>query len=136
MKTRKMLFAAIAATTLAGAVPAFADVGIWVNDAPPAPRHEVVPAPRAGYVWAPGYYEHRHGEFVWVRGHWEREHRGMHYHPTHWVQRDGRWTMERGRWDRERYVENEHEHEHGMRDRDHDGVPDRFDDHPNNPNRR
>jgi hypothetical protein len=57
----------------------------------------------------------------------------MHYHPTHWVQRDGRWVMERGGWNRERYVENEH---HGMRDRDHDGVPDRFDDHPNNPNRR
>jgi hypothetical protein len=131
MKTRKMLFAAIAATTLGAAVPAFADVGIWVDAAPPAPRHELVPAPRHGYVWAPGYYDYRHGHYVWVEGHWERERRGMHYHPTHWVQRDGRWTMERGGWNHERYVENEH----GMRDRDHDGVPNRYDDHPDNPNR-
>jgi hypothetical protein len=134
MKTRKMLLAAIAATALGAAVPAFADVDLWVNTAPPAPRHEVVPAPRHGYVWAPGYYDYRHGHYVWVEGHWEREHHGMYWHPSRWVERDGRWTLERGRWDRERYVENE-EH-HRMRDRDHDGVPDRFDEHPNNPNRR
>jgi hypothetical protein len=146
MKTRKMLYAAIAATTLAGAVPAFAAVELFVNTAPPAPRHEVVPAARHGYVWAPGYYDYRNGHFVWVKGHWEREHRGMYWHPSRWVERDGRWGLERGRWDRERFVQNEHR---GMgdrdrdgvpnrfdRDRDNDGVPNRFDNHPNNPNRR
>jgi hypothetical protein len=146
MKTRKMLLAAIAATTLAGAAPAFADVELWVNGAPPAPRYEVMPAPRHGYVWEPGFYDYRHGHYMWVPGHWIRERRGMYWHPSRWVERDGRWTLERGRWDRERYVENER---HGMRDRDHDGVPNRFDhdrdgdgvpnrydEHPNNPNRR
>jgi WXXGXW repeat (2 copies) len=121
MKTRKLLLAAIAVTTLAGVAPAFADVDFWVNSAPPEPRHEVMPAPRHGYVWEPGFYDYRHGHYRWVPGHWERERRGMYYHPSHWVHRDGRWTLERGRWDRERYVENEH------RDRDHDGVPNRFD---------
>jgi hypothetical protein len=132
MNTRKMLLAAIAAATLAGAAPAFADVELWVNTAPPAPRHEVVPAPRAGYVWAPGYYDYRSGHYAWQAGHWEREHHGQYWHPSRWVEHDGRWNLQRGGWHHERYVENEH----GMRDRDRDGTPDRFDNHPDNPNRR
>src|ERR1700748_65122 len=98
MNTRKLLLAAIAATTIGGALPAAADIGIWVNEAPPAPRHEVVPAPRAGYVWAPGYYDHRNGHYVWVSGHFEKEHHGMYWHPNRWVEKDGRWGFEKGRW--------------------------------------
>jgi hypothetical protein len=59
------------------------------------------------------------------------------------VQKDGRWSKEGGRWDRERYVENRENRENrenhenrGNGDRDHDGVPNRVDQHPDNPNRR
>src|SRR4029450_11502978 len=37
--------------------PANAQVNITFGSPPPPPRYEVVPAPRAGYVWAPGHYE-------------------------------------------------------------------------------
>lgn len=130
MLKRKMLLGAIIVSTL-GAMPlaASAAVDFRVDIAPPAPRYEVVPAPRHGYVWAPGYWNWRHGHYVWVRGHWEREHRGMYWHPDRWEQRDGHWVLERGGWHRERW---ERERFAG-RDRDHDGVPDRIDPAPRNP---
>jgi hypothetical protein len=105
------------------------DTVVVVRTQPPAPRHEVVPAARRGYEWAPGYWNwngHRH---VWVKGHWERARAGYVFRRPEWKQGDHGWTLARGGW------------EHGERavdahDRDHDGVPNRFDDHPNNPNRR
>ncbi len=36
--------------------PAQAAVGIDIDVAPPAPRVIVTPGPRAGFVWAPGYW--------------------------------------------------------------------------------
>jgi hypothetical protein len=141
---RKMLLAAMATASIAW-MPLPASAQVYVEIAPPAPRYEVVPAHREGYVWAPGYWDYRAGRYVWVRGHWERERRGYYWHPNRWVERDGRWYLERGRWDRERYAEyrgrgygdrdrdgvpNRYD-----RDRDNDGVPNRFDDRPNNPYR-
>ena len=114
-------------------LPAAAAVGIYVDVAPPAPRHEVVPAPRAGYLWVPGFWDWRGNRHVWSKGRWERARSGYHFHPNRWEMHDGRWQLERGRWDRERYVENHH---NGHGDRDHDGVPNRYDNAPNNPHRR
>lgn len=122
MWNRKLLLAALATCSIGVLpLPASAAVGIYLDIAPPAPRYEVVPAPRVGYVWVPGYYDWRGNRHVWVRGHWERERRGYFYHPTRWEQRDGRWYLERGRWDRERFVENR------RGDRDRDGIPNRYD---------
>jgi len=141
MWKRKALFAALVASTL-GAFPlaASADKVIVVREAPPAPRHEVIPAERHGYVWAPGYWDYRHGHYTWVKGHWEREHHGMYWHPHRWVEREGKWEFERGRWDRERFAAHDKDHD-GVpnsvdHDKDGDGVPNRYDNHPNNPNRR
>ena len=123
MQKRKLLLAALAVSSI-GAIPltASADVNIWATEPPPPVRHEVVPAARHGYVWAPGYWDYRNHHYVWVKGRWEKERHGMYWHPHRWEQRDGKWVMERGRWDRERYVENR-----GMGDRDRDGVPNRVD---------
>lgn len=126
MWKRKLIAAAIAASSIGFAIPAGADVGIYLDVAPPPPRYEVVPAPRAGFVWQPGVWMWRDGHHRWVSGHWVRERHGMYWHPDRWEQRDGRWAFQRGRWDRERFA---------GRDSDHDGVPDRFDRAPNNPNR-
>jgi hypothetical protein len=127
MTTRKLLLATMFATALgASALPAAAaHVDFFVNVAPPAPLYEAVPAPRVGWVWAPGYWNWRHGRYVWVGGHWMRERRGYAYAPGAWVARDGRYYWSEPRWERhERY---------GMRDRDRDGVPDRYDRAPHNP---
>ena len=77
-----------------------ANVSVDIDIAPPASRVEVVPAPRVGYVWAPGYWDWRGHEHVWVRGRWIREHHGRHWVPAHWVQNGRHWHMERGRWER------------------------------------
>lgn len=83
------------------AAPASAAVGIDIQIAPPPPPHAiVVPPPRPGFVWAPGYWRwdgHRH---VWVDGHWLRARRGFHWVPEHWVRRHGRYHFVPGRWAR------------------------------------
>lgn len=60
---------------------------------------------------------------MWVKGTWMRARPGYTYHQPKWEQRDGRWYMNRGNWVR------------GGRDHDGDGVPNRRDSRPNNPNR-
>jgi hypothetical protein len=126
MNMKKLLIAAMLAGSLGSitAAPAISAVVI-VRQAPPEPRSERVPAPRRGYVWAPGHWEWKHGNHVWQRGHWVRERRGYVYREPVWRERDGRWVMTRGGWERQRE----------RRDRDGDGVPNRHDDRPNNPNR-
>ena len=139
---KKTLIAALLASSISAiALPAAAE--IYVNIAPPAPRYEVVPAPRAGYVWVPGYWDWRGHRHVWTRGHWERERHGYYWHPNRWIERDGHYVLEKGRWDRERFAENrghgDRDHD-GVpnrydRDRDNDGVPNKYDRRPDNPNR-
>ncbi|HYC34974.1 MAG TPA: YXWGXW repeat-containing protein [Usitatibacter sp.] len=154
MFKRKALLAALALSSIALVpVPASAEIGVYLDIAPPAPRHEVIPAHRPGYVWQPGYWDWRAGRHVWVRGHWVRERPGYFWHPSRWENRGGRWYFEQGRWDRQRYAmrdrdrdgipnrfdrdkDNDGRPDHRDRDRDGDGVPNRFDDRPNNPYRR
>ena len=124
MKLRKFLIAGLCVASLGGAVlpmAANAQVGRYYNTAPPAPRFEAVPAARRGYVWVPGYWNLRGNRHVWQAGHWKRGRAGYSYVQPRWVQRDNRWEFNRGRWNRG--------------DRDGDGVPNRFDRAPNNPNR-
>jgi len=119
MKHRKLLLAALAVSSI-GLVPlpAAAAVSVYLDVAPPAPRYEVLPAPRHGYVWQPGFWEWRGDRYYWRKGYWVRERPGYYFHPSRWEQRDGRWYLERGGWHRERYA---------MRDRDRDGIPNRYD---------
>jgi hypothetical protein len=130
----KHLLAAACLTALMGAGAANAYTTLTV--APPPPRHEVVPAHRAGHVWAPGHYEVRHNRYVWVGGQWLREREGYAYNEPRWVHRNGRWVMAGGNWerahgDRDRDgISNRYDH-----DRDGDGVPNRRDAAPGNPHR-
>jgi hypothetical protein len=60
MIKRKLLIAALAFSSIGLApLPAAAAVEVYLDVAPPAPRYEVVPAPRRGYVWQPGFWEWR-----------------------------------------------------------------------------
>jgi hypothetical protein len=121
---RVLCAAAAALISTAAFVPvqAFArDQVIVVRQAPPPPRHEVVPAARHGYVWAPGYWNYNGHRYVWTKGHWERERAGYAWRRPEWRQGPRGWEMDRGGWNRG--------------DRDGDGVPNRHDSRPNNPNR-
>jgi hypothetical protein len=120
---KKLLLAAMAASAFGAVVlpqVASAEVVI-VRTAPPAPRDEVVPAARRGYVWTPGYWNWNGHRYVWTRGKYVRERTGYHYREPNWVENNGRWEFRRGQWARG--------------DRDGDGVPNRYDDRPNDPNR-
>jgi hypothetical protein len=127
MFTKKILISVLLAAATIGAIatplPSLAAVGVYLNFGPPPPPVEIIPPPRYGYVWVPGYWNWRGHRHVWVQGVWIRERPGHVYQPHRWVERGGRWYFERGHWDRP-----------GRRDRD--GVPDRYDAHPNNPYRR
>ena len=120
----KKILLASAVVAAMGSVTVPAQAAVFVEVAPPPPRVEVMPAPRRGYTWAPGYWDYRGNRHAWVAGHWERERVGYAYVPHAWVERDGRWYMERHGWERS-----------ARRDNDGDGVPNRYDSRPNNPNR-
>ena len=105
MATRKLLLATLSSLLLgaaAGLAPAVssAAVSIDIDVAPPPARVEVVPAPRAGWVWAPGFWEWRGHEHVWVGGHGIRERPGFHWVPDTWVGNGPHYHYVRGHWER------------------------------------
>lgn len=117
---RKLIIGSLAAAVLGSiSIPAAArpNVGFYVNIAPPPVYHEVVPAPRAGLVWVPGFWDWRYNRHHWVAGHWVRHRPGYFYAPARWHYRDGRHYSRAGGW----------------RDADRDGVPNRYDRAPYDP---
>jgi hypothetical protein len=134
MRNKTLLVAACAAALMGFGAAAQAQYSAIVSVAPPAPRHEAMPAPRAGMVWAPGHYEWRGGEYAWVEGQWLRDRSGYEYREPRWVQRgDGSWVLVGNNW--ERRMERRAERQARGRDFDGDGVPDRLDRFPRNPRR-
>lgn len=101
-----------------------------VRVAPPAPRFERAPAARNGFLWQQGYWDWRGRRYEWVPGVWIAERPGYVYSRPQWVERGGRWVFEQPRWASRDGRDRDHDgvpdrFEHG-RDRDRDGVPDRF----------
>jgi WXXGXW repeat (2 copies) len=98
----KALFLGFCMASSAIVVPTIASAGVLVDIdvAPPPVRVETVPGPRAGYVWAPGYWEWSGHEHVWRRGRWMHERHDQHWVPDHWVQAGPHWHHERGHWER------------------------------------
>jgi hypothetical protein len=81
-------------------LPAAAQVGVSVviGNRPPPPRYEALPPPRAGYVWAPGYWNWDGYRHVWAPGRWERVQRFREYRPAQWRQGPNGWVLDRGGW--------------------------------------
>ena len=101
MLMKKVLVSALFAIgAVAIPLPSMADVDVNLGFGPPAAVVEVVPGPRQGYVWSPGYYNYENNRHVWVKGESVREREGYTYQPNRWVEHDGRWNLERSRWDR------------------------------------
>ena len=88
----------LAASAALVSLPAEARVNVDIDIAPPSPVLEVVPPPRVGFVWAPGYWVWRGHRHVWVPGHWVRARAGWHWVPPHWVEVGGRWHFVEGHW--------------------------------------
>ena len=120
---KKLLIAAMLAGSLGTVAAPATSAVIVVRQAPPAPRVETVPEARRGHVWVPGHYDWRGKRYVWVKGTYMRERRGYMYDAPAWEEHDGRWHRTGGNWRR------------GNRDNDGDGVKNRDDARPNNPNR-
>jgi hypothetical protein len=107
-KTPSPLRAALSAAVLAPVVavsfaamhstPADAQAIIVAPAAPPAPRVEPPPPPRAGYAWDPGHWRWAHGGYVWAPGHWRPVRTGYRWIPGHWVQHGPNWRWVEGHW--------------------------------------
>ena len=121
MNPKKLLTMSAFAGALALSTAALAatNFSVQLNVGPPASIYEAVPAPRPGYVWAPGYWDVKSNRHVWVSGHWERQRHGYYYAEPRWTQHGNKWTLERGQWNKG--------------DRDHDGVANAYDRAPNDP---
>jgi hypothetical protein len=78
-----------------------AAVDIEVGIAPPAPRYEVAPAPRTGYVWSQGYWGWDGHKHVWHSGRWQKERHGEHWVAENWEHRGDHWYLHNGHWDRD-----------------------------------
>jgi hypothetical protein len=95
----RILLAAIAVSAAMVSLPVAARAIIDIEIAPPAPRVEVAPPPRVGYVWTPGYWRWNGRRHVWINGVWVPARRGYHWEPAAWVQGpNGRWHLAPGRW--------------------------------------
>jgi hypothetical protein len=94
---RKLLAPVVAALGIA-AVPAIAQTGFVIESAPPAAIVEATPAPREGFVWAPGYYAYRDRQYVWTPGRWERARPGYRYVAPTWVEEGGKWRYTDEQW--------------------------------------
>jgi hypothetical protein len=152
----------IALTTLAAAAaftassvamapltPAVAQVNITFGSPPPPVRYEAVPAPRSGYVWAPGHWRLVNDQHAWVPGQWQQARAGYRYVPDSWERQtvSGRdqWRYQPSRWDKDgdgipnkvdRYDNRKDNRTYNATnpwgDRDHDGIPNIVDNRNNN----
>ena len=84
----------------AAGTPAAVFAGSDADAAPPPARDERPPAPRDGYVWAPGYWEWSGHAYSWVAGRFIFERRGAHWVPDRWEQVGARWQRVNGHWER------------------------------------
>jgi hypothetical protein len=110
----KMKWLPAAAVVVTLAVPAFAQINVYIGRTPPPLRYEVRPAPPGeGYQWVDGYWGVNDGRYVWVGGRWDRPpYAGAYWsHPHYDHYRQG-WQMHEGHWDHE---------DHGDRHEDHHG---------------
>ena len=154
MTRNTLLAAALAAGSLMGvasvaqAVPAvvansgtvytYPNQAVLVQSPPPAPIYEAQPSPREGYVWAPGHFEWRNGQYAWIGGEWMTDRPGFAWRGGHWEQRnDGTWQFVAGHWMRsDDYAYYDREARRGpFGDRDGDGILNRDDRFPRDSSR-
>ena len=80
------------------ATPAFAQISVNINIAPPAPLYETAPPMTPGYAWAPGYWAWHGDRYIWVHGRTVVQRVGYRWEPDRWEQRDNGYYRQPGRW--------------------------------------
>ena len=138
----------------AGSYPAYPSAPIVYDTAgpvlmqpPPAPIYEAMPNARPGQLWSPGHYVWHDGRYMWQSGEWISARPGYAWQAPQWQQDpDGSWHLASGHWvstdrlarlDRDAYgdMDNDGVRNADDRDRDGDGIANRNDDFPRDPNR-
>lgn len=74
---------------------------IYVREAPPAPRGEVISgvSPGPHYVWVGGYWSHHPTGYTWVPGRWAiRPRPGVVWVPGYWERHPRGHVWVAGRW--------------------------------------
>jgi hypothetical protein len=101
MLNRNLLLASLIALGVTS-LPANARVDVDVRIAPPIPRIEIVPPPRLGYVWAPGFWHWEGRHHVWISGHWNQARPGHRWISERWSSHDRGYRFEPGHWEQDR----------------------------------
>jgi WXXGXW repeat (2 copies) len=93
------------------AVPASAQVSVYIGTTPSPMRVELPPPPPPApeFVWVEGYWAPQGRHYRWVAGHYERPpYQGAYWCHPHYDRYPQGWEYHEGYWDRE-----DHEHGHG-----------------------
>ena len=101
MKPRNTVLALTLAAGLC-ALPSLsqaARVEFDVQVAPPPDRVEVVPPPRAGYRWEPGYWQWDNGRYAWNDGRYIEDREGHRYIEHRWEHDGDHYRFHGGHWD-------------------------------------
>lgn len=112
-RTMALLLTATSLYLTAAPASARVDVSIGINVPPPVHHVEVVPAPRHGYIWAPGYWHWDNHRHVWVDGHWIKARPGYIWAPHRWDRRGDHHHFVPGRWERDHHYKSGHGRGHG-----------------------
>jgi hypothetical protein len=93
-------------------LPAFGQIAVVIERAPPPLRHERrPPMPAAGYQWIDGYWGVDSRHYVWVPGRWERPpYEGAYWSHPHYDHYPEGWRMHEGHWDREDHGDHHDDH--------------------------
>lgn len=92
------------------------NVSISIGTAPPPLRYEAVPAPRQGYIWAPGYWDWNGHNHIWRDGHWEQARSGYVYSRPEWHEDHGKWKLNKGGWKQGKHHAHDDKHHDKHRD--------------------
>ena len=65
---------------------------------PPTPRPEVSPKARAGFVWTPGRWDWKDGNWAWTPGKWQRAQKGKQWKAGAWTKGGSGWSWSADSW--------------------------------------
>jgi hypothetical protein len=98
--TKTLLAISLAGAALTFSIGAQSRAAVDIEIAPPAAVVEDAPV-RAGYVYAPGYWDwdDAHHKHVWHKGEYMHERHGEHWVPHKWEEHGGKYTLREGHWE-------------------------------------
>src|SRR5271154_6443845 len=96
------------------AIPASAQVGVYIGIAPPPLHYEqrgAIPGP--GYAWVDGYWAPNGHHYRWVAGRWDRPpYEGAYWNHPHYDHQQQGWQLHEGYWGHENHDSHGDDHGH------------------------